>query len=363
MEKLNAISRRHFIEKAAVSAGFTALGSEAVFGRSSDTTLGQTSGTDTTRGKSSGTDRLQEKLPREVWIATVSQAGLSADTAAKMVQTVLEICNRNMVDHPDIICLPEIFMFNYIRQRSTLEERVDISSELVKEVMAFAKSNHCYMICPMITRENGKIYNSAVVIDRQGVLIGEYRKMYLPFDELEAGFSAGTLQPPVFKTDFGTIGIQICYDCNWQTGWQSLQQQGAEIVFWPSAYPGGKVLNARAFENKFRVVTSTRGLSKICDLTGDVIAQTSSWDRNFICAPINFEKTFISVWPYIRHFNDIKAKYGRKVKITNYEEENWTTIESLSPDVRVNDILKEFNILTFEQQSSNAETLSNQRRI
>jgi len=232
----------------------------------------------------------------------------------------------------------------------TLEESTDISYELLKEVMSFARTNNCYLICPMYTRENGKIYNSAVVIDRQGKIMGEYRKLHLPADESEIGLTPGVMPPPVFKTDFGTIGVQICYDCNWQDGWQALRKQGAEIVFWPSAYSGGRVINTRAWENNCVVVSSTREISKIIDITGDTVLQTGTWDRNIICAPVNLEKVLIGVWPYVRHFKAIKEKYGRKIRITNYQEENWTVFESLSPDIRVADILKEFNIKSLEQE-------------
>ena len=342
MEKSKLISRRNFIEKAAITGGLAALGSETVFGK---------------------TIRTQEILPRELWIATVSQEGLSADTPADMLQTILSIVKRSIAYRPDVVCLPEYYMITRIKQRISFEERVDISEALLKDLSVFARTNGCYMICPAFTRENGKTYNAAVVIDRQGNRIGEYRKMHLPLDELEAGFTPGPLQPPVFKTDFGVIGIQICYDGNWHDGWEALQKQGAEVVFWPSAYSGGRTINARAWENNYVVVTSTREISKICDITGDVVAQTGTWDRNLICAPVNLEKAFIGSWPHNRHFDAIRTKYGRKIKITNYHDENWTVLESISPDVRVNDILKEFNIKTSKQEMDGTDKISNKLRI
>ena len=336
-----SISRRNFIGKAAVTAGLTALGSETVFAKPTQT---------------------QERLPREVWIATVSQEGMSAETTEDMAKSMLALLTKSMAYRPDIVCLPEYFLYTYIQKRLTLPERIAISEKLSHDFAAFARSNNCYLIYPVFTTENDKIYNAAIVFDRQGNRMGEYRKTRLPLDELANGLTPGPLYPPVFKTDFGTIGIQICYDINWFEGWQALRRQGAEIVFWPSAFPAGRLVNAIAWQHRMVVVTSTRGTSKICDISGDLIAQ-NGFDRNLVCASVNLEKTFIPTWLNVKNFDNIRAKYGRKVKFTTYQEEGWTIMECLSPDVRLNDILKEYNIKTAEQMAYESEEISVGRRI
>ena len=340
MEKsnLNNTSRRRFLEKAVLSAGVVTLGAENLL------------------GKPSWLDTGQEKLPREVWIATVSQEGMSAETSERMVQSVLVILKKCLIYNPDVICLPEVFMTSFVRERRSLQEKTDISGELLKECYTFARDSNCYLICPTYLRENGKIYNAAVIIDRRGNRIGDYKKIYLPEDELAAGLTPGPLKQAVFKTDFGTIGIQICYDINWNEGWKAMRQQGAEIIFWPSAFGGGRMINEKAWQNKVTVVSSTnKGTAKICDISGKVIAQTGAWDRNLICAPVNLEKAFLHTWPFVQRFDEIKAKYGRKIRIENHHEEEWSIIESLSPDLRVKDILAEFQLRTHEQLIQNSE--------
>jgi len=47
------------------------------------------------------------------------------------------------------------------------------------------------------------------VIDRAGLRMGEYRKIHLPEDEIDIGLTPGPLEPAVFQSDFGKIGIQI----------------------------------------------------------------------------------------------------------------------------------------------------------
>jgi len=343
--KSNTISRRSFIGKAAVTAGVTALGAGNVF------------------GKPDSFQPQETKYPREVWIATVSQQGMSADTPERMVRSILAVLEKNIFLHPDIICLPEVFMHNYLTPGMDFKKIASQAAELLKEFMSFAQKNNCYLICPVITQENGKVYNAAVVIDRQGNRMGEYRKMYLPDDEVSMGLTPGPLQPPVFKADFGIFGIQICYDINWNDGWKALRQQGAEIIFWPSAFAGGQMINAKAWETKCVLVSSSRERSKICDITGEEIAQSGKWDRNFVCAPVNLEKVFLHSWPFVQQFDAIKAKYGRKIRISNYHEEEWSIIESLSPDVRVKDILTEFKLRTKEQLLLDSEKANALKRV
>ena len=332
------ISRRSFIGTTALTAGFTALGTGTALGQSSESV------------------KPQGRLPREVWIATISQHGLRADTSEGMVRVLLGLLEKSKPFHPDVVCLPEFCLTSFVRERKSLSETADMAAELLNAFMTYARTNQCYLICPVYMRADGKIFSVAVVIDRQGNRIGEYRKTFLPEDEVEAGLTPGPLHQPVFKTDFGTFGIQICYDINWNEGWSALRQQGAEIIFWPSAFAGGQLVNAKAWQHRVVVVSSTKSdTAKICDITGEVVKQTGLWDRNLICAPVNLEKAFVHSWPFIQRFDEIKAKYGRKIRITNYGEEGWSIFESLSPDVRVQDVLDEFEIRTYEQLIQNSE--------
>ena len=344
--KSNSLSRRNFLGTSAVTAGLVTFGIAGA------------------AGKANAQTNNPGKLPREVWIATISQMELRAENAEQMTDLVLKLLDNSLVYNLDVVCFPEIFATNSVTKKpGTLAGKLEISAMVLKKFSAFAKQNKCYMICPVYTAENGKTYNSAVVLDRQGEQIGEYHKIHITEGEIRSGISPGSLNPPVFKTDFGTIGIQICFDMLWDDGWKALSKQGAEIIFWPSAYAGGLEVNTKAWQNKCVVVSSVRkNTARICDITGDTVAQTGVWDPNVICAPVNLEKAFLHSWPYSRRFNEIKAKYGRQIRITNHHEEEWSIIESLSPDILVKDILKEFNLKTHKQHTLDSEMAQNKMR-
>lgn len=297
-----------------------------------------------------------EKPPREVWIASFSQNGLTANTPQELNGKILKLLGSLSVYKPDIVCLPEAFPFQMSGQSYSLAQKLEISAQTLVKFADFSKQNNCYTICPVYTTENGLSYNAAVIFARNGAKLGEYRKIRLTTDEIESGLTPGPGVPPVFQTDFGIIGIQICFDLLWDDSWKYLREQGAEIVFWPSAYGGGQVVNSKAWQHKYITVSSTRsGPSKICDISGEMIAQTGKWEKNLVCAPVNLEKAFLHTWPFCNRFDEIKLKYGRKVKITTWHDEEWSIIESVSPDVVVADILSEFGLRTFEQHKLDAE--------
>ena len=112
-----------------------------------------------------------------------------------------------------------------------------------------------------LDRDTGKRFNTAVVIDADGSVLGKYRKTHIPvggneqgsFDERfyygpsevpqnqPSGKILGT-NPyfPVFATQVGRIGVAICYDRHFEGVIRSLAQAGAQIIFSPAVTFGSK---------------------------------------------------------------------------------------------------------------------------
>lgn len=352
--KINKTSRRNFLQKSALTAGLATMG-----------TIGMANTFGANKPYLSP-EKIVNKLPREVWIASFSQEGTFTDTPDAMVKRVMEYLRGIEPYVPDVICLPESFYIANTKTESkiTIEQRITKSEEVLNQFSDFSKKNNCYTICSVDTpASEGMFYNSAVVIDRQGMRVGAYHKIHPTEDEIKAGTMPGPLFQPVIQTDFGKIGVQICFDILWDDGWEMYRKQGAEIIFFPSAYPAGQMINTRAWKHKCVVVSSTRkGSSKMCDITGAELVKTGFWNPQLCWTPVNLEKAFLHLWPFVKHFPEIRKKYGRKVEIKIFHEEEWAIIESLSPDVYVKDILKEFNLKTHEEVTHDAEKAQRETR-
>ncbi|MHC4559777.1 MAG: carbon-nitrogen hydrolase family protein [Planctomycetota bacterium] len=345
----STITRRNFLQRTSLGCGLTIL-----------------AGTTKASAASTGIEpRPREKrLPREVWIATISQNRMEAGNYEEMIRKMLSRMEQVVSYQPDIICLPEVFPFaNLSSGRPPISDVAEVPiGEVSKPFAEFARKYHCYVVCPIYTKSDGRYYNAAVFIDSEGKLLGEYRKIHPTIGEMENGITPGPLQPPVFKTEFGIVGAQICFDIEWYDGWQNLRKADAEMVFWPSAFAGGSVVNTKAWQNKYVVVSSTRkDTSKICDISGEELASTNRWN-DWACALVNLEKAFLHTWPFCRRFQDVQAKYGRKIRIKTFAEEEWSIIESRSPDVKIAEVMKEFEFQTHEEHIQAAEQRQKKER-
>lgn len=314
-------------------------------------------------GSASSPPANERRSSHEVWIAGVSQMGLKANTSEQMVEKIFGILKKIVPYQPDFVCLPEAFPFEYVEEKLAFTERVKFSSIVLEQFSAFSKENNCYTICPVFTSLGGRIYNSAVVFDRTGKRIGQYNKIHETVGYVKNGVSCGALVQPVIHTEFGPIGIQICYDINWEDGWKMLRDQGAKIIFWPSAFDGGEHLNMKALENKCVIVSSTnKNVSKICDMDGQVINKTGIWEPNFYCGPVNLEKVFLPTYEYLKECRDIQRKYGKKVKVTVFHEEEWTIVECVSKDLFIKDLMAEFNLKSHVEGLKEAEIIQSASR-
>ena len=299
-----------------------------------------------------GGTTLNSKSESSVWIGTLTQQGMERDTPANMAGKMLSFLEEMKSFKPDIICLPETFP--YLNMSFTTESLKKIAEKypypLLDPFKRYARENKCYIICPIITYENGKCYNTAVLLDRRGNIQDEYKKIHPAPGEMVYGVYPGPDKAKVWDTDFGKIGVQVCFDMQWNDGWQSLMDGQADIIFWPSAFSGNTLIKGRAWQSKAYTVSSTnKGVARICDKTGEVIAATGQWNQGWICAPVNLNKQVVHAWPYVQKFEDVIEKYGRKLTITNYHEEEWSVFESHDPEIKIKEVLQEFDILDYNE--------------
>lgn len=103
-----------------------------------------------------------------------------------------------------------------------------------------AKKLGVHIVLPTYERgpERGTVYNSAALIDNQGLMRDVYRKTHLfPTERRtpEGGWSTPGHRPVVVETELGTIGLTICYDGDFPELYRAEAIMGAEVICRPSA--------------------------------------------------------------------------------------------------------------------------------
>ncbi|MCW5976978.1 MAG: carbon-nitrogen hydrolase family protein [Bryobacteraceae bacterium] len=273
-----------------------------------------------------------------VRVVTISQAGLERNQP-DLIERTLERLEQSAAFRPDIATLPEVFAG---RDPET------VPGPVTKRLAEWARRNSSYVIFGLRTRADGRVYNSAVVLDRDGRVVGRYDKIHPTERELSDGIHPGDPDPPVFQTDFGPIGIQICFDVNWWEGWKRLKEKGARIVFFPAAYPAALHVSALALANQVFVVSSTQSRrSHIYDITGEELAATGRF-QEWAGAVLPAGKRLFEVDFHVEKAREIQRKYGQRVEVGWRHDDDWFTLASLDPGLTVEDLIAEFGLTTLD---------------
>jgi predicted amidohydrolase len=201
----------------------------------------------------------------------------------------------------ELVGLPENFAFMGDDEGEKLAKADSIASLCEKFLKTMAQR---YQIAIVgggfpVPSDNGKVYNTCLLIDENGVEVARYEKVHL-FDvnvpdgntyQESSTVKAGTELPPVYASEeLGKIGLSVCYDVRFPELYRSLSHQGAEILLVPAAFTAytGKdhwkvLLQARAIENTCYVIApaqtgrhnglrQTHGHAMIIDPWGVILA-------------------------------------------------------------------------------------------
>lgn len=146
---------------------------------------------------------------------------------------------------------------------------------------AFCKlaARHHIWLLPgsMYERAGNDIYNTALVINPNGEVVGRYRKMF-PFQPYEVGVEAGD-QFLVFDVpDVGRFGVSICYDMWFPETTRTLAVMGAEVILHPSM----TATIDRDIELSIARVTAVTNQCYVFDING---VGAGGYGRSIVCGP------------------------------------------------------------------------------
>ncbi len=202
-------------------------------------------------------------------LVTISTASLLVDEEpsypSKCVERAYEAVDIAGQRGSDLVVLPEEFdIVGADAQQCPGEMGICEpipGGPITSRMQELAAKYNMYVIPNIREQDGDKKYNTAVVIGRDGTVIGKYRKTHLAPTEAREVEPGDDL--PVFELDFGRIGIAICMDIHYPEIFRVYALKGADIICWPTMsldYTGMSIealMYARAFDNQVYFVRAS----------------------------------------------------------------------------------------------------------
>lgn len=160
------------------------------------------------------------------------------------IEEILE-CSGKM--GADIIVLGECMYERGVPGITLGEAAQSDKGEMCTRIGETAAKYGAYIVYNFHEMEEGQYYNTSVLFDRQGKICGKYRKTHLTVTEFEKGIVPGE-EYPVFQTDFGKVGMLICFDHYFASTAEKLVENGAELILVSSAGDAAEKSIARAMD-------------------------------------------------------------------------------------------------------------------
>lgn len=252
-----------------------------------------------------------------------AQLGPDTDNKRETIQRIVELIKQAGARRVDILGFPEAALTPFFPGDVHLEDRERFFDELpsveTASIFDTARELGISLVLGYGEKEGIHRYNSAIVTDSDGTVLGKYRKIHIPLVVFPTAgqanyekiyFEPGNLGIPVFKTKKARVGVQICYDRRFPEGYRILALKGAQVIVNPTCMATYNerersaswelLLQARALENQVFVIGPNKagqegartniGRSFIASPAGgEIIAQATSDGDEIIAAKIDLE--------------------------------------------------------------------------
>jgi predicted amidohydrolase len=255
----------------------------------------------------------------------------------------------------DLAVLPETAITGEA-EGDALAHSVPLEGQVQDVFARKAREHGCYVVVPtylLDSKEKKRCSNAAVLFGRKGEVLGTYRKVHLVVS-LERGTMEGGSTPgnalPIFECDFGQLGIQICYDMDFDDGWTELARKGAELIAWPTQSPQTSQPAFRAKAHRCYIVSSTwRHNASIFEPTGKIAAQITP-PKSILVHELDLNYALLPWSSKLRNGEALRKTYGDKVGFHYYEDEDCGIFWSNDPNITIGEMVRSIGVLELEEE-------------
>lgn len=231
------------------------------------------------------------------------------DRDANLARACERIDEAAETENPDLIVLPEFFNIPYVfqyRDYKYIDTAEPDDGPTIKAVAERARKHNCHIVATIYEMESaGLYYDTAIVIDPEGEIVGKYRKVQpAAVQSLEKIYFRYGSHFPVFRLGEWRVGINICYDTLFPESARCAALNGADLIVVPFAAPPQKlwrdVMRTRAFDNGVFFAPCNKvgtegewtflGTSMIVDPYGEVVAEADDKAETIVSAELSLDQ-------------------------------------------------------------------------
>lgn len=227
------------------------------------------------------------------------------------VQKAADYIGRAKAEGADFVILPEMYSAPATPKSGVLPAEVaePLDGPFVSGLAEAAREHGVYVVCGVfesIAGDEKRAYNTTVFLNRSGELIHAYRKTHLydAFSYKESDFIAAGDNPyEAVETEFGKIGLMVCYEVRFPEIAREFALQGADILFVPAGWVAGAMkedhwetlVRARAIENTMFICAADQvgnifaGRSMIVDPMGVAVASAGE-EETLLIAKLDLDR-------------------------------------------------------------------------
>ena len=160
------------------------------------------------------------------------------------IRTAGTYIEKIKAENPDFVILPEMFCCPYQTENFPIYAEKE-GGPVWQQLSGYAKQYGIYLIGGSMPEKDaeGNVYNTSYIFDREGKQIGKHRKVHLFDIDVKGGqtfkesdtLTAGD-SDTVFDTEFGKIGVMLCFDIRFPELSRMMVNDGAKVIFVPAAF-------------------------------------------------------------------------------------------------------------------------------
>jgi hypothetical protein len=252
---------------------------------------------------------------------------------------------------PDLVVFPETLNCTGLPLDEWWGMAEPIPGPTFDGMAQLARKHGTYVCLPLLEQAGDHLRNTAALIDRDGKLVGKYYKNVPCIVEMDNGVLPGT-EAPAFDTDFGKVGMAICFDLNCDDVGRKLSESGARLVCFVTQTMGGDRMLHWARDYGFYLVSSYPARSLVVDMAGRFLGGTGFDDNQvesgylppLYTTTLNMDRMLFHLADNQDKFPAMLAKYGAGIEIENHYPEAHCTIASTMDGVTIEDLVAEFRL-------------------